>query len=76
MHRWTDPLLRQPARPLTLLFSSVDCVTLFLNVLACLAYFIRDAGQGVGFGLAILWFILFTPCSFLCWYRPVYKAFK
>ncbi|KAG7468284.1 hypothetical protein MATL_G00141390 [Megalops atlanticus] len=52
------------------------CVTLFLNVLACLAYFTADSSYGVDFGLAILWFILFTPCSFLCWYRPIYKAFK
>ncbi|XP_017556700.1 secretory carrier-associated membrane protein 2 [Pygocentrus nattereri] len=52
------------------------CVTLFLNVLACLAYFTAGTNYGVDFGLSILWFILFTPCSFLCWYRPVYKAFK
>uniref|UniRef100_UPI0037E87BD8 secretory carrier membrane protein 2, like n=1 Tax=Semicossyphus pulcher TaxID=241346 RepID=UPI0037E87BD8 len=50
--------------------------TLFLNVLACLAYFTADAGNGVDFGLSILWFILFTPVSFICWYRPVYKAFR
>ncbi|KAJ8344375.1 hypothetical protein SKAU_G00317040 [Synaphobranchus kaupii] len=53
-----------------------DCMTLFLNVLACLAFFTVKSTNGVDFGLAILWFILFTPCSFLCWYRPVYKAFK
>ncbi|KAJ8417148.1 hypothetical protein AAFF_G00283750 [Aldrovandia affinis] len=52
------------------------CMTLFLNVLACLAYFTVSSDYGVDFGLSILWFILFTPCSFLCWYRPVYKAFK
>ncbi|XP_061743613.1 secretory carrier membrane protein 2, like [Nerophis ophidion] len=50
--------------------------TLFLNVLACLAYFTADAQYGVDFGLSILWFILFTPVSFVCWYRPVYKAFR
>ncbi|XP_034076934.1 secretory carrier membrane protein 2, like [Gymnodraco acuticeps] len=50
--------------------------TLFLNVLACLAYFTADAEYGVDFGLSILWFILFTPVSFICWYRPVYKAFR
>lgn len=50
--------------------------TLFLNVLACLAYFTADSSHGVDFGLSILWFILFTPVSFICWYRPVYKAFR
>ncbi|XP_063045382.1 secretory carrier membrane protein 2, like [Engraulis encrasicolus] len=52
------------------------CVTLFLNMLACLAHFTVDSGRGVDFGLAILWFILFSPAAFICWYRPVYKAFK
>ncbi|XP_077569131.1 secretory carrier-associated membrane protein 2-like isoform X1 [Stigmatopora nigra] len=50
--------------------------TLFLNVLACLAYFTVDAQYGIDFGLSILWFLLFTPVSFICWYRPVYKAFR
>ncbi|XP_061526355.1 secretory carrier membrane protein 2, like isoform X2 [Phycodurus eques] len=50
--------------------------TLFLNVLACLAYFTVDSQYGVDFGLSILWFMLFTPVSFVCWYRPVYKAFS
>ncbi|KAM4733795.1 secretory carrier-associated membrane protein 2 [Anableps anableps] len=53
-----------------------NCVTLFLNLLACLAYFITESAHGVDFGLSILWLVLFTPCSFLCWYRPVYKAFR
>lgn len=53
-----------------------NCVTLFFNLLACLAYFIALPTHGVDFGLSILWFILFAPCSFLCWYRPVYNAFK
>ncbi|XP_051976015.1 secretory carrier-associated membrane protein 2 [Xyrauchen texanus] len=52
------------------------CVTLFLNVLACVADFTIKTDAGVDFGLSILWFVLFTPCSFLCWYRPVYKAFR
>ncbi|XP_007435656.1 secretory carrier-associated membrane protein 2 [Python bivittatus] len=52
-------------------------VTLLLNLLACLALFIvSPESAGTGFGLSILWFVLFTPCAFLCWYRPVYKAFR
>lgn len=45
-------------------------------MLACLAYFTASADYGVDFGLSILWFVLFTPMSFVCWYRPVYKAFR
>lgn len=56
--------------------SAVHSATLFLNVMACLAYFTADAQNGVDFGLSILWFLLFTPVSFICWYRPVYKAFR
>ncbi|XP_017334454.1 secretory carrier membrane protein 2, like [Ictalurus punctatus] len=52
------------------------CVTLFLNVLACLTYFVVNGEGGVDFGLSILWFILFSPVAFTCWYRPVYKAFR
>ncbi|XP_043350170.1 secretory carrier-associated membrane protein 2 isoform X2 [Dermochelys coriacea] len=51
-------------------------VTLLLNLLACLAWFTIHSHRGVDFGLSILWFILFTPCAFLCWYRPIYKAFR
>ncbi|XP_029431544.1 secretory carrier-associated membrane protein 2 [Rhinatrema bivittatum] len=51
-------------------------VTHLLNLLACLAWFTVDSGRGVDFGLSILWFILFSPCAFVCWYRPIYKAFK
>ncbi|KAL3866506.1 hypothetical protein ACJMK2_043799 [Sinanodonta woodiana] len=49
--------------------------TLFLNVLGSLAYFIVSS-SGVMFGLSFLWLVLFTPCSFICWYRPLYKAFR
>ncbi|KFW84628.1 Secretory carrier-associated membrane protein 2, partial [Phalacrocorax carbo] len=51
-------------------------ITLLLNLLACLAWFTVKSDRGVDFGLSILWFILFTPCAFLCWYRPIYKAFR
>ncbi|XP_030921440.1 secretory carrier-associated membrane protein 1-like isoform X2 [Geospiza fortis] len=50
--------------------------TLFLNIFGCLAWFYIDATRGVDFVLSILWFLLFTPCSFVCWYRPLYGAFS
>ncbi|XP_061232793.1 secretory carrier-associated membrane protein 1 isoform X3 [Neopsephotus bourkii] len=54
----------------------VHTVTLFLNIFGCLAWFYVDSTRGVDFGLSILWFLLFTPCSFVCWYRPLYGAFR
>jgi len=51
------------------------CV-LALNVLGALALLCVDSNQGSTFGFAILYLLLFTPCSFVCWYRPVYKAFR
>ncbi|XP_078478429.1 secretory carrier-associated membrane protein 1 isoform X3 [Lampetra planeri] len=50
--------------------------TLLANVIGCLAWFCVDATRGGDFGLSILWFLLFSPCSFVCWYRPVYGAFR
>ncbi|KAI5087306.1 secretory carrier-associated membrane protein 3 isoform X2 [Silurus meridionalis] len=57
-------------------FWMFSACTLAFNFLSCLALFCVDTSNGVGFGLAILWLLLFTPCSFVCWYRPVYKAFR
>uniref|UniRef100_A0A670XZX0 Secretory carrier-associated membrane protein n=1 Tax=Pseudonaja textilis TaxID=8673 RepID=A0A670XZX0_PSETE len=51
------------------------CITLCVNLIACLAWWIAS-GEGVNFGLAILWLVLFSPCSYVCWFRPVYKAFR
>ncbi|XP_064031040.1 secretory carrier-associated membrane protein 4 isoform X2 [Pogoniulus pusillus] len=51
------------------------CITLVVNILACLAWWI-GGGSGANFGLAILWLVLFCPCSYLCWFRPAYKAFR
>ncbi|XP_044029007.1 secretory carrier-associated membrane protein 1-like isoform X3 [Siniperca chuatsi] len=50
--------------------------TLLANMVGCLAWFCVDASRGVDFGLSIVWFMLFTPCSFVCWYRPLYGAFR
>ncbi|CAH1796713.1 unnamed protein product [Owenia fusiformis] len=56
-------------------------IVLMLNLLGSLAYFIaapaeRKSSAGTQFGMSILFLILFTPCAFICWYRPVYKAFR
>ena len=70
--------------PLSLSISSINCQmtyylwmfhfgVLFMNVLGGLSYFIAE-GLGTVFGLGILYLILFTPCSFICWYRPLYKV--
>uniref|UniRef100_A0A8C5E7R1 Secretory carrier-associated membrane protein n=1 Tax=Gouania willdenowi TaxID=441366 RepID=A0A8C5E7R1_GOUWI len=50
--------------------------TLLANLIACLSWFIVDAARGMDFGMSILWFLLFTPCSFICWYQPIYAAFR
>ncbi|XP_023658785.1 secretory carrier-associated membrane protein 1-like [Paramormyrops kingsleyae] len=50
--------------------------TLFVNIFGCLAWFCVDSTRGVDFGLSMLWFMLFMPCSFVCWYRPLYGAFR
>jgi hypothetical protein len=42
------------------------------------ALFWFTGGVG-GFGmflLSLLQIVIFTPCSFLFWYRPLYKAFR
>ncbi|KAJ1085021.1 hypothetical protein NDU88_005157 [Pleurodeles waltl] len=51
------------------------CITLVVNLIACLAWWI-GGGNGVNFGLAFLWLIVFSPCSYICWFRPLYKAFR
>nr|XP_020636459.1 secretory carrier-associated membrane protein 4 [Pogona vitticeps]XP_020636460.1 secretory carrier-associated membrane protein 4 [Pogona vitticeps]XP_020636461.1 secretory carrier-associated membrane protein 4 [Pogona vitticeps]XP_020636462.1 secretory carrier-associated membrane protein 4 [Pogona vitticeps]XP_020636463.1 secretory carrier-associated membrane protein 4 [Pogona vitticeps] len=51
------------------------CITLGVNLIACLAWWI-GSDSGVNFGLAILWLVLFSPCGYVCWFRPIYKAFR
>ncbi|XP_038633356.1 secretory carrier-associated membrane protein 4-like [Scyliorhinus canicula] len=50
-------------------------ITLAVNLIGCLAWLIAGGGA-INFGLAILWLILFSPCSYVCWLRPIYKAFR
>ncbi|XP_014606141.1 PREDICTED: secretory carrier-associated membrane protein 5A [Polistes canadensis] len=48
---------------------------LFLNVVGGFALMFHSKDVTT-FGLSILYLILFTPFSFLCWFRPAYRAFK
>uniref|UniRef100_A0A8U7P1C8 Secretory carrier-associated membrane protein n=1 Tax=Corvus moneduloides TaxID=1196302 RepID=A0A8U7P1C8_CORMO len=61
-------------------------IALFLNFLSSLAWFCVDTSSGSGFGLSILWALLYTPCSFvspgglwLCgmrWFHPELPLFS
>ncbi|KAL6468712.1 hypothetical protein MHYP_G00222360 [Metynnis hypsauchen] len=50
-------------------------ITLCVNVVSCIAWW-AGGGSAVNFGLALLWLLLFSPCSYTCWFRPLYKAFR
>lgn len=52
-----------------------DACVMFLNVLGGLALLI-GAGEGYTFGLSIVFFVVFTPFAYICWFRPIYKAFR
>jgi hypothetical protein len=49
---------------------------LFCNLLVGLIYLFVGGDAGATFGLALVYWFLFTPASFLCWFRPAYKAFR
>lgn len=49
---------------------------LFANMVVGLIYMFTGGDIGITFGLALIYFILFTPLSFMCWFRPAYKAFR
>jgi len=51
-------------------------VFVLLYNLLCSLSLMLTGGGATTFGVALLWTFLNVPCSFVCWYRPVYKAFK
>ncbi|XGW21403.1 hypothetical protein V3C99_004398 [Haemonchus contortus] len=51
-------------------------LALTVNVVASLFYMLFAGGPVGQLLLAIIQLCLFSPCSFLFWFRPVYKAFR
>lgn len=49
---------------------------LLTNLLIGLLYIFVGGDVGQTFGLALVYCFIFTPASFLCWFRPAYKAFR
>uniref|UniRef100_A0A8R1HRI5 Secretory carrier-associated membrane protein n=1 Tax=Caenorhabditis japonica TaxID=281687 RepID=A0A8R1HRI5_CAEJA len=54
----------------------VYVLALVVNVVASLFYMIFASGSIGQLFLACIQLALFSPCSFLFWFRPVYKAFR
>ncbi|XP_018583839.1 secretory carrier-associated membrane protein 4 isoform X3 [Scleropages formosus] len=54
-----------------MLYSATLCV----NVISCIAWW-AGGGDGVNFGFSLLWLLIFSPCSYTCWFRPLYKGFR
>ncbi|CAF4625468.1 unnamed protein product [Rotaria sp. Silwood1] len=50
--------------------------TLFLNMIAALSYFVVDKNGATTFGLSLVYLFLFVPGSYICWFRPIYRAFS
>ncbi|KAM3625762.1 uncharacterized protein V6R79_017303 [Siganus canaliculatus] len=53
----------------------LNSATLAVNLIGCFAWMFGGGGV-TNFGMAIIWLLMFTPCSYVCWFRPIYKAFK
>ncbi|XP_061681875.1 secretory carrier-associated membrane protein 4 [Syngnathoides biaculeatus] len=49
--------------------------TLCLNVIGCIAWW-AGGGYASNFGFSLLWLVLFSPASYVCWFRPIYKAIR
>ena len=49
---------------------------LFANMVVGILYLFAGGDSGQTFGLALIYWALYTPLSFICWFRPAYKAFR
>lgn len=55
---------------------SVHFGLLFANMIIGLLWLFSGGDWGYTFLLAVIYFIVFTPASFMCWFRTGYKAFR
>ena len=61
---------------------AVHVAVLLVNMVVALAYFVVEGGKAGGsaaattFGLSIIYVLVLAPCGYVCWFRPLYKAFK
>lgn len=57
-------------------------VLLLINMFISMIYLISSISNGINnssgstFGLSIVLLFVFSPCSFVCWFRPLYNAFR
>jgi len=51
-------------------------VLLLGNMLGGLCFLFGGLDNGTMFGMSLVYVVLNIPLSFLCWFRPVYKAFR
>ncbi|KAH9505913.1 Secretory carrier-associated membrane protein 2 [Dermatophagoides farinae] len=52
-------------------------IALLVNFIGCLFAFIEGIPESAGmFSFSLVTIVLFTPLSFICWFRPLYKAFR
>ncbi|RDD39683.1 Secretory carrier-associated membrane protein 2 [Trichoplax sp. H2] len=50
---------------------------LMYNMICGIAGMVLGMDNGaLNFALSIVWFVIWSPCSICCWYRPIYKAFR
>jgi len=47
-----------------------------LNLLGGVCFLFSGQDKGSMFGLGLVYSFFFIPLSFLCWFRPAYKAFR
>ena len=71
-----EPLPSESVTDFGCFFSSAHIGLLFSNMIVGLFYLFAGGDFGQTFGLGLLYFVLFTPVSFVCWFRPAYKAFR